>query len=86
MKQLVGVTCLAGKGTSVVGLVCVPIRTVISGPSIRSTAAGRSEMLPKWTLAANFANQGSKCKEQSSARESVGKLLIFLWLQVYTTG
>ncbi len=76
-------TCLAGMGTSVDGLMCVPIITVISGPSIRSPAVWQNEMLPKWTLCANFANQGTECKEQSSAQESVGELLVFSWLPVH---
>jgi len=77
MKQLGVGRYLAGMGTSAEGLVCAPI----SRPSIRSPAVWRSEMLPKWTLAANFANQGTECKEQSSARESVGKLFLFSWLR-----
>lgn len=43
---------------------CAPIRTVISGPFIRSLAVWYSEMLPELTLSTNFANQGkdeNKC-------------------------
>lgn len=73
-------TCLACMGTSVDGLAFVPIRTVISGLSIRSPTIWQSEMLPKWTLGTNFANQGAGCKAQSSAKETFGKLVVFLWL------
>lgn len=67
MKQLV-VCDMFGMGTSVDGLVCVPIRPVISGPSIRSPAVWQQEMRLNWTLGANFVNQGAECKEQSSAQ------------------
>lgn len=86
-KQLVVCDMFGWQGNICRGVMwlCVPIRTVISGPSIRSPTVWRSEMLPKWTLAANFANQGAECKEQSSARESVGERMVFLWLQVHNT-
>lgn len=69
--------------TPVDGLVCVSIRIVISGPSIRTPAVWQSEILRKWTLGTYFANQGTECTEQSSVQERVGKLLVFFWLHVH---
>lgn len=57
-------------GTSGDRLVIMPIRSVISAPSIRSPSIWQREILPNLTVSATFVNEGSDCEGNSVLRPS----------------